>query len=148
VSFPWLLLPLARNTPDRTATWSKKFVVIDRAVHPAAPFGADRCVAVEKHRRCSRFPGQCGGSFWATQKNLTHVEIGPSRRREGITLEFTEHVITIRGRGLREGYQKLAVQRVVFIAEADQATALLVPEKEPVITSMSIIHKRAIPVGS
>lgn len=76
--------------------------------------------------------------------HLYRLRFDPS---EGITLEFTEHVVTIRGRGLREGYQRLAMQRVVFIAEADRATAVLVPEKEPVITSLIIMHKREIPIG-
>ncbi len=60
----------------------------------------------------------------------------------GITIEFSDHIVSIRGRGLADGYQKLAMQRVIFIAEADRATAGLAPDKEAVITSLSIDQKR------
>lgn len=55
-----------------------------------------------------------------------------------ITLRFFEKQVTIRGRGLVEAYQKLLAFRVVYFAEADHATALLVPEEQPVVTSITI----------
>lgn len=55
-----------------------------------------------------------------------------------ITIRFFEKQVTIRGRGLAEAYQKLLAFRVVYFAEADHASVLLVPEEEPVVTSITI----------
>lgn len=55
-----------------------------------------------------------------------------------ITLRFFEKQVTIRGRGLAQAYQKLLAFRVVYFAEADHASVLLVPEEEPVVTSITI----------
>lgn len=60
----------------------------------------------------------------------------------GITIEFSDHVVLVRGRGLASSYEKLVMQRVVFIAEADRSTAALIPEDEPVVTELLIEQKR------
>ena len=65
----------------------------------------------------------------------------------GITLEFTEHVVTIRGKRLNMAYQRLAMHRVVFVAEADRPTAALVTESEPVVYQLDIRSKRDKPDG-
>ncbi len=82
----------------------------------------------------------CRGDQLAIAYNhLYCVKYNPS---VGITIEFSDHIVSIRGRGLAEGYQKLAMQRVIFITEADRATAGLVGDRQAVITSLSISQKR------
>ncbi|MEM8671730.1 MAG: hypothetical protein AAGG48_29700 [Planctomycetota bacterium] len=71
--------------------------------------------------------------------HLYRIRFDPS---EFMTLEFTDHTVTLRGRHLRKGYQRLAMQRVVFIAEADHATAALVAENEPLVTTLALELKR------
>lgn len=71
--------------------------------------------------------------------HLYRIQFDPS---EGITLEFTDHIVTIRGRRLHEGHRKLVMQRVVFVCEADQPTAALVGQNEPAITKLEICSKQ------
>ncbi|MCD0458134.1 hypothetical protein [Roseiconus lacunae] len=73
--------------------------------------------------------------------HLYRIHFDPS---DGIMIEFTDHVVTIQGRALREGFQKLFFHRVVFVAEADRPTAAIVPESDPVVTSLTIVSKRAL----
>lgn len=60
-----------------------------------------------------------------------------------LTLRFFEKQVTIRGRGLAEAYRKLLLFRVVYFAEADHASALLVPEEDPVVTAILIEERQA-----
>jgi len=62
----------------------------------------------------------------------------------GIKLGFTEHVIELRGRGLHYGCQRISSHRVLFVAEADRPTAVLVADGEAVITEIVITHKREL----
>ncbi|MEM8669449.1 MAG: hypothetical protein AAGG48_18130 [Planctomycetota bacterium] len=71
--------------------------------------------------------------------HLYRIRFDPS---EGMTLEFTDHIVTLRGHHLQKGHQRLTMHRVVFIAEADHATAALVTADEPVITSLALELKR------
>ncbi|WP_145349498.1 hypothetical protein [Roseimaritima multifibrata] len=74
--------------------------------------------------------------------DLRRLSFNPS---EGITLTYIECIITITGRRLDQGFQKLASQRVVFIAEADHATGKLVEDGDPVITGLVIAEKQVMP---
>ncbi|APZ93415.1 hypothetical protein [Fuerstiella marisgermanici] len=69
--------------------------------------------------------------------HLYRIQFDPSK---GITLDFTNHKVVIQGRKLAEAYQKLAMQRVIFIAEADDATGRLADDDEPVVTSLQILE--------
>ena len=71
--------------------------------------------------------------------HLYQTRFDPS---DGITIEFTEHLVSIRGRRLGEAFAKLVSQRVVFVAEADRPTAVLIPDNEPVVTTLLISQKR------
>lgn len=74
------------------------------------------------------------------QRGLPYSQIVDSSLEPGdvIRLEFYGKRVTIRGRRLSEAYAKLLSFRVVYFAEADHATARLVPENEPVITEIRI----------
>ncbi|GAB5515196.1 hypothetical protein [Rhodopirellula baltica] len=74
--------------------------------------------------------------------HLYQTKYDPS---EGIVIEFTEHVVSIRGRRLGEAFAKLVSQRVVFVAEADRPTAVLVPDDLPVVTRLEIADKKERP---
>lgn len=64
----------------------------------------------------------------------------------GITAYFTEHTIELKGRALREGYERLTSHRVIFVAEADRPTAALLTDGSPVVTVLRI-GKRQICSG-
>lgn len=70
--------------------------------------------------------------------HLYRVRFDPS---EGITLDFTNHTIAITGRNLSDAYQKLAMQRVIFVAEADAATQRLIEDADPVVTQLLVTEK-------
>lgn len=72
--------------------------------------------------------------------HLYRVRFDPS---QGITLDFTNHSVVIQGRNLAEAYQKLAMQRVIFVAEADDATGRLASDHEPTVTQLRIEEKYA-----
>ena len=67
--------------------------------------------------------------------DIRRITFNPS---ESLVLEFSEHVVALRGRGLSTLYQKLLMQRVVFICEADEASRKLAGETESVIVEMII----------
>lgn len=69
--------------------------------------------------------------------HLYRIQFDPSN---GITLDFTNHNIVIQGRNLAEAYQKLVMQRVIFVVEADDATRRLVADGDPVVTSLQILE--------
>ncbi|EMB15079.1 hypothetical protein [Rhodopirellula europaea] len=82
----------------------------------------------------------CRGDHHAiSYSHLYGVKFNPSL---GITIEFSDHVVLVRGRGLASSYEKLVMQRVVFIVEADRSTAALIPDDEPVVTELLIEQKR------
>lgn len=72
--------------------------------------------------------------------HLYRVQFDPSK---GLTLDFTNHSVAIQGRNLSDAYQKLAMQRVIFVAEADDATGRLAPDSEPMVTQLRITEKYA-----
>lgn len=83
---------------------------------------------------------KCRGDHHAlSYSHLYGVRFNPSI---GIAIEFSDHIVTIRGRGLAASYEKLVMQRVVFVTEADRSTAGLIPDGEPVVTELSIEQKR------
>ncbi|MCC7336742.1 MAG: hypothetical protein IT422_16750 [Pirellulaceae bacterium] len=70
--------------------------------------------------------------------HLYDIDFDP---RTGITIDFTQHIVEIKGRGLLQGFERMSAHRVIFVAEADRPTAVLVPEGEPVITGLEIKSK-------
>ncbi len=57
---------------------------------------------------------------------------------KGILLQFSDHLVKIEGRALREGYRRILHRRVLQVAEADSPTAHLVAEKETVVLKISV----------
>lgn len=72
----------------------------------------------------------------------SHLYIARYNPSHGIVIEFSDHIVLLRGRRLADGYQKLVAQRVVFVSEADRAAAGLVAPDAPVITEMRFERKR------
>ncbi len=63
-------------------------------------------------------------------------EFNPSK---GITIEFTHKIVVIEGWMLLRLYHFILANRVTFIAEADQATAMLLQNnQESVVTNLTI----------
>ena len=68
--------------------------------------------------------------------HLYRVGFDPAK---GITLEFTNHLVTIQGNRMNQLYRFLTMQRVVYVAEADEATAKLLEElQKPFVNSILV----------
>jgi len=98
--------------------------------HPAAAFGlvavgADRPLMVE-------FRGHDGRCLAVPYARLLSIELHPDR---GVSLEFPEHQVIVRGRNLRALYEELLRHRVTFVQEGDLDT---VSEDDPFIDHIVI----------
>ena len=62
------------------------------------------------------FRGHDGTSFALPYRDLSAIAFHPA---EGITMEFREHRIVIRGRNLRPAYDYLLRNRITFLQEDD-----------------------------
>lgn len=85
------------------------------------------------------FISRDGNHVSFTYSHLYSVSFNPSK---GISIEFTNHSVSVEGRGLREIYQYLGMQRIVYIAEADRPTAMqLQSQQVPVVNNLSITER-------
>ena len=57
---------------------------------------------------------------------------------KGILLQFSDHLVKIEGRSLRDGYRRILHRRVLQITEADAPTMQLVGDKESVVIKISV----------
>lgn len=73
---------------------------------------------------------------------MLHTRSHPSK---GIVITYIDCLVTILGRRLAHGFQKLASPLVVFVAEADHATAKLAEADDAVITRLKIVEKHESP---
>lgn len=84
--------------------------------------------------------GRQRGKPWA---HVDDIEFDPST---GIVISFARNVVIIKGQCLREMYEKLIVQRVVFIREADHAVVQLAEDGQTIVTQLAIEDRgRAVP---
>lgn len=67
--------------------------------------------------------------------DIRRITFNPS---EGLLIEFSEFVVVLRGHCLNDIYQKLLMQRVVFVCEADEASRKLSGPDIPVVSQMII----------
>ena len=68
--------------------------------------------------------------------HMYRVTFNPS---EGLIVEFTNHVVTIVGKQLRDMHRFFTAHRIVFVCEADDATQkLMQTNDEPVVTKLTI----------
>lgn len=75
-----------------------------------------------------------GNSEAVPYSDIRRIQFNPST---GIVIKTNDVEITILGSGLRECHRKLLQFRVVFMAEADQATRRLHATNEPLITGIT-----------
>jgi len=66
---------------------------------------------------------------------LGRAEFNPST---GITLTFSDLVVTLRGRALDALFVAIRQQQAVFVCEADRATRELVPPAVPLVESVTV----------
>lgn len=59
----------------------------------------------------------------------------------GIVVEFSHKTVALKGLNLLALYQFMLGNRVTFIAEADRATARLMPQDVPVIVEILIVQQ-------
>jgi hypothetical protein len=83
----------------------------------------------------SRTGKQCGVS-WSLYSDVTYVP------EEGVVVEFSHKVVTIKGEHLLSLYQFILGNRVTFVAEADRATAKLNSQNDEPVVSMLIVEDR------
>lgn len=88
------------------------------------------------------FISQQGNHTALPYSQIDRIDFNPST---GIHLRYFSWDVTIRGVNLFDGYQKLHMQRVVFVAEAGHARHMLANPTDPLITDLSVeIRKPAI----
>ena len=80
-----------------------------------------------------------GNHHALTYGHLYDIIFNPSK---GIDLQFTDHVVQLRGRCLQDGYGQLLRQRVVWLREATDAHQRLAGPTDAVIIGISITPKR------
>jgi len=56
----------------------------------------------------------------------------------GIVLQFSDHLVRIQGRALRDGYRRILGRQVIQVTEADAPTARAAGDKEPIVTGIKI----------
>ena len=91
----------------------KRAVALDHAAN-TAPYGVARGGDVGP--AVLDFRGHNGTSFAVPYEQLVTIAFHPS---EGITLEFQEHRIVVRGRNLRPVYDHLLHHRITFLREEE-----------------------------
>lgn len=101
-----------------------------RLGHPAAAFGVAPADAASPPM--VEFRGHDGRCLAVPYVRLLSIELHPER---GVSLEFPEHHVTVRGRNLRVLYEQLLGHRVTFVQEGDLDT---VSEDEPFIDHIMI----------
>ena len=67
--------------------------------------------------------------------DIRRVTLNPS---EGLLIEFSEFVVILRSHCLSDMYQRLLMQRVVFVCEADEASRKLAARDVPAVSQMII----------
>jgi hypothetical protein len=82
-----------------------------------------------------------GNHHGMSYARLDDMQFNPSR---GIVLRFSDTHVTIVGRRLEAGYERLLAHRVVFVAEADHATQLAGGELATVVTNVVFASRREI----
>ena len=70
---------------------------------------------------------------------LYRIGFDPS---EGLTLEYTNHIITIEGRRLADKLRFFNAHRVIFVVEADDATIRLMDKSEEAVVTAVRIEKK------
>ena len=97
---------------------------------PRAAFGL--VAAGEESPPMVGFRGHDGRCLAVPYARLLSIEFRPER---GITLEFPEHQVWVRGRNLRLLYEALSRHRVTFVQEGDLDT---VSEDDPFVDRIVI----------
>lgn len=84
------------------------------------------------------FVSRSGNHHALTYSHLYDITFDPS---SGIELQFTDHVVSLKGRCLKEGYGQLLRQRVVWLSEAPATAERSAVPGEAVITEITIKPK-------
>jgi hypothetical protein len=63
---------------------------------------------------------------------------------DGIVMQFTDHVVSIRGHKLKDLYRYLRSHRVIFICEADSPTSKLLATNEAIVNAIAVEGKVGI----
>lgn len=80
-----------------------------------------------------------GNHHALTYSHLYDITFNPST---GIEISFSDHVVTLKGRCLKQGYEQLLRQRIVWISEAIESQGRLLGDGQPVVSEIRIVAKQ------